>query len=107
MYSTGMQAKRGTYWSVIDGSVVVLKEDGILQGMPNAKYLKVSSTLTLIVAPLLGLMFVMLLPLLGIVVMIALASLPVLGAIVSFMNDTFNKRLRHEPNDYTKIFKSK
>lgn len=97
MYTTGTKVKRGSYWSPIDGSSLILRSEGILAGVDNNKYIRVSSPLTLLVSPLFGVMYVMFMPIFGLVVMLAIASIPVLGTIVSLLGQIFNKgyRVRH------------
>jgi hypothetical protein len=83
MYRGGMMAQKGFYWSPLTGRHVNMNDSGVLPGEGNSIYLKVSPLLLLAVAPFLGLMFVMFLPLLGVGVLLILCLLPIFSALSS------------------------
>jgi hypothetical protein len=76
LYRGGMTVSRGSYWNPVDGHQVVMKDEGLLPGDEGIRYLKIPPGGLLIVAPVLGLMYVFFLPLFGIgtVVMAWLAA---------------------------------
>jgi len=78
VYHGGMAVSRGVYWNPVDGHDVSIKEHGILPGDSSRKYLKVSSAALLFLAPLLGMSFILFLPLFGIGVMLILCAIPVI-----------------------------
>src|SRR5512139_3672695 len=65
IYKGGMVVGKGLYWNLLDGHRVALEKRGMLPGDESKRYLKVSPVGLVIIAPLLGLTYVMFLPLLG------------------------------------------
>ncbi|MDA8101272.1 MAG: hypothetical protein M0042_16755 [Nitrospiraceae bacterium] len=68
----GQKAAAGTYWDVMNGSRVVLSAEGTLPGGPETLYLKASAAVMLAAGPVLGLIFAVFLPFVGIVMAISL-----------------------------------
>lgn len=63
----GQNAVAGTYWNMADGSRIDLAEAGTLPGGRDAMYLKAPSAAVLAAGPVLGLVFAIFLPFIGIV----------------------------------------
>jgi hypothetical protein len=83
MYKGGMVVEKGLYWSPEDGGRVNVREDAILPGDENSHYLKISSILLLVIAPLFGMMYVIFLPLFGIGVFFISWLFPVICTLAS------------------------
>jgi hypothetical protein len=66
LYRGGMTVSRGTYWNPVDGHQVDMKDEGSLPGDGGTRYLRMPPGGLLVVAPVLGLMYVFFLPLFGI-----------------------------------------
>jgi hypothetical protein len=66
LYRGGMTVSRGTYWNPVDGHQVDMKDEGSLPGNGGTRYLRMPPGGLLVVAPVLGLMYVFFLPLFGI-----------------------------------------
>jgi len=62
----------GTYWSFGSGELLRLNEEGELPGPASKRWIRVPALLLLLLAPILGVMFVFFLPLAGIVLIIYL-----------------------------------
>jgi hypothetical protein len=62
----GEQAKVGHYWNFSTGERVRLEKEDILPGEASVTYLKCHPVALLLVAPFLGLVYAMFLPLIGI-----------------------------------------
>jgi len=63
----GHTVKAGTYWNMENGSRIDLAEEGILPGGQDAMYVKAPSMAVLAAGPVLGLLFAVFLPFIGIV----------------------------------------
>ncbi len=64
---------RGTYWSFGSGRLLRLREEGVLPGPRENRWLRIpAAVLLLVLGPLLGLLFVMCLPVAGIVLIVYL-----------------------------------
>jgi hypothetical protein len=83
MYRGGTLAEKGFYWSPLNGRHVNISSQDKLPGEETNIYLKVSPLLLLAVAPFVGLMFVLFLPLLGVGVFLILCLLPILSTLSS------------------------
>src|SRR3972149_1209283 len=74
-YNTGERVKGGFYWNVKRWDIVtVTGKAGILRGGEAQRYLKLPTLLFFVVAPLMGLVYVMFLPLIGFVFIFGLAG---------------------------------
>jgi len=62
----GQNAAAGTYWNMADGSRIDLAEDGTLPGGQDTMYIKAPSAAVLAAGPVLGLVFAVFLPFIGI-----------------------------------------
>jgi len=74
------KAGPGTYWDMETGERVDLKEEDILPGEKTTKYIKASSGVMLLFGPVLGLIYAIFLPLVGIVMTIHFAGMKIAGA---------------------------
>ena len=62
----GQTAAAGTYWNMADGSRIDLTGEGILPGGQQDRYIKAPSAAVLAAGPVLGLVFAVFLPFIGI-----------------------------------------
>ena len=62
----GTMVERGLYWNPMDGRRITMSEDGILPGDESTSYMRMSVFSLLVIAPVMGMMFVTFLPLFGI-----------------------------------------
>jgi hypothetical protein len=60
----GHRAEKGTYWNMVNGEKVVLEEEGILPG--TGTYIKAPTWAVLLAGPILGLVYAVFLPFIGI-----------------------------------------
>ncbi len=79
MTKGGMVVEKGLYWNPMDGQRVALREEGILPGDEGRSYLKMSPLGLLVIAPLLGMMYVIFLPLFGIGVFLVSWLVPIIS----------------------------
>lgn len=81
--SGGQIVGSGTYWDLMTGLRIDLDQKGMLPGGDGAKYVKASSGAVLLFGPVLGVAYVILLPLMGIVTILSLLIQKTLGGVFS------------------------
>jgi hypothetical protein len=73
MTTGGHKAKAGTYWNMMTGERVDMEQEGVLPGGKDDRYVKAPAALAVAAGPLLGLVFAVFLPFIGIAMSISLA----------------------------------
>lgn len=77
----GHKAGKGTYWNMANGTRIDLAGEGILPGGSETLYIKAPVALVVAAAPVLGLVFAVFLPFIGIAMAVQLAARKV-GAVL-------------------------
>ena len=77
----GTMVERGLYWSPMDGRRITMGEDGILPGDESTSYMRMSLFSLLVIAPVMGLMFVTFLPLFGVGVFLISWLVPLINTV--------------------------
>ncbi len=67
LYKGGHKVEKGTYWDTSTGERVDVQQEQALPGNDHTIYIKAKSGLVLIAGPILGLVFAIFLPFIGIV----------------------------------------
>ena len=62
----GHTVKAGTYWNLANGSRVQMEQEGALPGDGQTRYIKAHVAVMLMAAPVIGLIFAVILPFIGI-----------------------------------------
>jgi len=70
----GQMVNKGTYWDVRVGNRIDIADEGVLPGNEKSTYIKMSSVMMLLAGPMIGLVYAILLPFIGIVTVAALAG---------------------------------
>lgn len=70
----GHTVAAGTYWNMANGSRIDMQVEGVLPGGENTRYIKAPAAVMLMAAPLLGLIFAVFLPFIGIAMAVQLAA---------------------------------
>jgi hypothetical protein len=79
-YKGGQKVGKGTYWDLAKGRRIdVLREAVLAEG--TVTYIKVSSGVMLLSVPIIGLLYTILMPFIGITTMATLAGLKFLGSV--------------------------
>src|SRR5450759_4932305 len=78
---SGTMVERGLYWNPMDGRRITMSEDGILPGDESASYMRMSLFSLLVIAPVMGLMFVTFLPLFGVGVFLISWLVPLINTL--------------------------
>jgi hypothetical protein len=76
----GQQAGTGTYWDVSTGDRIEMENQGMLPGDGGTTYIKAPSALVLLFAPVLGLLYAIFLPFIGIAMTVTLIGKKAVGA---------------------------
>ena len=70
----GHTVQAGTYWNLSNGSRVQMEQEGVLPGSGTTRYIKAHVAVMLMAAPIIGLVFAVFLPLIGIVMTLSLVG---------------------------------
>jgi len=70
----GQRVKAGTYWNLANGNRVQMEEEGVLAGDAKTRYIKAPAVVMLAAAPVLGLLFAVFLPFIGIAMTVTLVG---------------------------------
>jgi len=73
-YKGGNAVGKGTYWEVTSGRRVDVFSDTVLAGTGSATYVKMPAGVMLVSGPIIGLLYVILLPFIGIAAIATLAG---------------------------------
>ena len=77
----GTMVERGLYWNPMDGRRITMSEDGILPSDESTNYMRMSPFSLLVIAPVMGLMFVTFLPLFGVGVFLISWLVPLINTL--------------------------
>ena len=70
----GHTVQAGTYWNLSNGSRVQMEQEGVLPGSGTTRYIKAPVAVMLMAAPVIGLVFAVFLPFIGIVMTLNLVG---------------------------------
>jgi len=73
-YKGGQEVGKGTYWDLVSGRRVDVFSDAILAGTGKTTYLKMPSAVMLAVSPVIGLLYAVLMPFIGLTTVAVLAG---------------------------------
>ncbi|MEK6777987.1 MAG: hypothetical protein AABY87_14095 [bacterium] len=79
VYRGGDKGGKGTYWDLINGSRVDLTAEGTLPQDRKTRFLRISSVIMLMLAPILGLIYIAFLPIASIAIVAMLVVKKVWG----------------------------
>ena len=81
-YHGGATVKSGFYWNLAKWEIVMVpKEGGVLPGSEGHRYLRMPSLLLLVLAPLMGGLYVVFLPFIGFAMVLSFAGRKTAGAL--------------------------
>jgi hypothetical protein len=79
----GQTVKAGTYWNMANGSRVQMDQEGVLPGSGTTRYIKAPVAMMLMAAPVIGLVFAVFLPFIGIVMTLNLIGKKLVEGVAS------------------------
>jgi hypothetical protein len=80
-YKGGNKVGKGTYWDLANGRRIDVVSEGVLAGRGTATYVRMSSAVMLLSGPVIGLLYAILMPFIGIATVVTLAVRKVLGGL--------------------------
>ena len=80
-YTGGNKVGTGTYWDLASGLRIDVSGEAVLAGAGTSKYVRMSPGVVLIAGPVTGLLYAILMPLIGIATVAALSVRMVLGSL--------------------------
>jgi hypothetical protein len=79
----GHKVAAGTYWNLANGSRVQMEQEGVLPGDQKTRYIKAPVAVMLMAAPLIGLVFAVFLPFIGIAMTLSLIGKKLVDGVAS------------------------
>ena len=79
----GQKAVAGTYWNLANGNRVNMEQEGVLPGDGKARYIKAPVAVMLVAAPVIGLVFAVFLPFIGIAMTLSLIGKKLVDGVAS------------------------
>jgi len=79
----GHRVAAGTYWNMRNGERIDMEQEGVLPGDGNTMYVKAPSAVMLAAGPVLGLIFAVFLPFIGIAMAVSLAGKKIVEGLAS------------------------
>ncbi len=89
-YKGGNRVESGTYWDLSSGQRIDVADEAVLTGDNSATYLKVSAGVMLLAGPVIGLLYVVLLPFIGIATVAAVAARKVAGGVINLVGKSLS-----------------
>jgi hypothetical protein len=86
IYRGGQPVKKGTFWNVRNGSRIDVGRKQELPGSGKDRYLRLSPPLMLLAGPILGLLYVVFLPVASIAIVALLIIKKILGGLVGLVS---------------------
>ena len=81
-HNGGERVGKGTYWNLGNGERVDIQEEGILPGNEKKTYYRMPAAAIIVAAPVLGLMYAMFLPFIGIAMAVKLVGQKIGGGVM-------------------------
>ena len=79
----GHKVAAGTYWNMTNGSRVQMEQEGVLPGDQKTRYIKAPVAVMLMAAPVIGLVFAVFLPFIGIAMTLSLIGKKLIDGVAS------------------------
>ncbi len=89
-YKGGNKVASGTYWDLSSGQRIDVDDGAILSGGNSSTYLKVSAGVMLLAGPIIGLVYVVLLPFIGIATVAVVAARKVVGGVLNLVGKSLS-----------------
>lgn len=90
LYRGGHKAGTGTYWNVMSGRRIDLAKEGVLPGEEKAIYIKAPAIVVLLSAPILGLLFAVFLPFIGIAMTVTIVAKKLTNSVANAAAKSFS-----------------
>jgi hypothetical protein len=87
-YRGGTTVKKGTYWNLGNGEREVLGSEGILPGNSRSTYLRAPAIVMVLMGPIVGFFYVLVLPFIGMAMVLTVAARQVAHMLREFVGMT-------------------
>lgn len=84
-YKGGQKVGKGTYWNVSDGTRVDIPDEGILPGDESITYKKVPPGIVLLAGPVIGLLYVIVMPFMAVATIVTLVGRKIVGSLLNLL----------------------
>ena len=89
-YKAGNRVGKGTYWDLASGKRIDVEQEAILSGGASSTYLRMPTSVMLIAGPIIGLLYVICLPFIGIATIATLATRALVGGLVNVIGKSLS-----------------
>jgi hypothetical protein len=89
-YKGGNKVEKGTYWELSSGQRIDVANEAILSGDNSSTYLRMSAGFMLLAGPVIGLLYVVLLPFIGIATVATVAARKVIGGAFNLIGKSLS-----------------
>jgi hypothetical protein len=89
-YKGGTTVEKGTYWDLSNGQRIDVTTEAVLNGSASSTYLRISAGVMLLAGPIIGLLYVVLLPFIGIVTVTAVAARKVVSGALNLIGKSLS-----------------
>jgi hypothetical protein len=81
-YNGGDRVGKGTYWNLNSGSRIDITDEGVLPGERKAAFYRMPAAVIVVTAPVLGLLYAVFLPFIGIAMLVKLVAQKLGGGVI-------------------------
>jgi hypothetical protein len=89
-YKGGNKVEKGTYWELSSGQRIDVADESILSGDNSSTYLRMSAGFMLLAGPVIGLVYVVLLPFIGIATVASVAARKIVGGVFNLIGKSLS-----------------
>jgi hypothetical protein len=89
-YKGGHRVTKGTYWDLSNGQRIDVADEAFLLGGDSSTYYRIPAGIMLLAGPVVGLLYVILLPFIGITTIGILAARKVAGGMLSLVGKSLS-----------------
>ncbi len=89
-YKAGHKVGKGTYWDLAKGTRIDVEQEAILSGGAAATYFRIPAGVMLLAGPIIGLLYVISLPFVGIATVATLAAGKVVNALLGLIGKSLS-----------------
>ena len=85
-HNGGDRVGKGTYWNLTNGERIDIRDEGILPGDVKKAYYRMPAAAIIVAGPVLGLMYALFLPFIGIAMVVKLVGQKVGGGVMEMVH---------------------
>jgi len=89
-YKSGNMVGKGTYWDLASGHRVDVDHEAILGGTASTTYLRMPAGMMLLAGPIIGLLYVISLPFIGIATFLAFLAERIVNSVLSLIGKSLS-----------------